>query len=98
MQSAGNSQRKSVNVATGKENSPESIPFSHSEQHRRECEARQVLKWPLLKRREYLAAIEKIRGKEARTYLEEEISRQWAAKRPRPPAAAPAPAELSRRP
>ena len=82
---------------TGKEKPEESVPFSYSEQHRRECEARQVLKWPLTKRREYLAAIEKHRGKEGRKYLEEEMTRQWAIKKkPQPPAAAPAQAAPAR--
>ncbi len=42
-----------------------------------ECEARQVLAWPLVQRREYLAKIPERR----RLPLEAEVKRQWKAQR-----------------
>ena len=50
---------------------------TYSEQWRRECEARSVLGLPFNQRKQHLNDIEKIRGKAARQYLEEEIIRQW---------------------
>lgn len=46
------------------------------EQHRKECEARQVLKWPFAKRKPYLELVGKRRGEKARMELETEIIRQ----------------------
>jgi len=46
------------------------------EQHRKECEARQVLKWPFEKRKPYLELVGKRRGEQARMELEAEIIRQ----------------------
>lgn len=89
-------QRSSVGVELLKLD--ESLPFSYSEQHRRECEARWVLKLPLAKRREYLESLEKPRGKAGREYLEAEIRKQWEAKRLQQSAAKQAQAEPSRLP
>lgn len=47
------------------------------EQHRKECEARQVLSWPKHQRTEYLKLVEKKRGEEACKELKAEIMRQW---------------------
>lgn len=46
------------------------------EQHRRECEARWVLKQPFEKRKPYLKLVGKKRGEQARMELEAEIIRQ----------------------
>lgn len=53
----------------------------YGEQHRAECEAREVLKMRLTDRRAYLDAIEKIRGKDGRKYLEGFIKIEWAKKK-----------------
>ena len=50
------------------------------EAHRRACEAREVLRWPLEQRREYLAAVERQRGKVAADILRAEIKAQHAAR------------------
>ena len=65
------------NDATENRSEAEPSPSRLSEQFRRECEARHVLTWPLEKRREYLAEVEKHRGVDGRQYLETEIRRQW---------------------
>lgn len=46
------------------------------EQYRKECEARQVLKWPFEKRKPYLELVGKKRGEKARMEIETEIIRQ----------------------
>lgn len=46
------------------------------EQHRRECEARQVLAWPFEKRKPYLAMVGKERGDAAQMELQKEVIRQ----------------------
>lgn len=47
------------------------------EQYRKECEARQVLKWPFDQRKPYLELVGKKRGEQARMELEQEIIRQY---------------------
>lgn len=81
--SAANYPPLSASVGIGLVKPDESLPFSYSEQHRRECEARWVLKLPLTKRREYLESLEKPRGKAGREYLEAEIKKQWELRRRR---------------
>ena len=49
----------------------------NTEQYRKECEARQVLKWPFEKRKPYLELVGKRRGERARMALEKEIIRQY---------------------
>lgn len=49
----------------------------NTEQHRKECEARQVLQWPFEKRKPYLELVGKRRGEQARMELEKEIIRQY---------------------
>lgn len=49
---------------------------TNSEVWRRECEARQVLRWPLSNRRAYLELVGKRRGETARKELEMEVTRQ----------------------
>lgn len=48
-----------------------------SEEWRKECEAREVLKWSLDKRRKHLVLVAEKRGWQARVYLEEEITKLW---------------------
>lgn len=48
-----------------------------TEQHRMECEAREVLSWPKGDRTNYLALVERRRGPEASQLLKDEIMRQW---------------------
>ena len=50
--------------------------MNNSEQFRRECEARQVMKWPKAKRQSYYIEIEKIRGRKQMLELWEETKRQ----------------------
>jgi len=50
--------------------------YSATEEHRRACEARQVLAWPFQKRRPYLDLVEKRRGEAARQELEMEVRKQ----------------------
>lgn len=47
------------------------------ENHRRECEARLVLKWPKEKRRAHYEAIRVIRGDKATDELITEVKRQY---------------------
>lgn len=44
---------------------------------RRECEARTVLRWTLVKRREHIAAVERIRGATAAAMLKDDILLLW---------------------
>ncbi len=53
------------------------IPFTWSEQHRRECEARHVMKLPLGARREYYRHVADKRGEPAMHELIAEVNRQW---------------------
>lgn len=47
-----------------------------TEQHRRECEAREILEMPFHKRKPWLDSIGRVRGKAAQKYLEDEVRRQ----------------------
>lgn len=53
------------------------------EQYRRECEARVVLRMPLQQRRDFLAMVEKARGKDATDALKAEMTRQFAERKAR---------------
>lgn len=53
-------------------------PFTWSEQHRRECEARHVMKLALEQRRTYYQHVAEIRGETAARELVAEVKRQWA--------------------
>lgn len=64
-------------AATPAVSAPE-IPFTCSEQHRRECEARYLMKLSLEARREYYAHVREKRGKPAMRELIAEVNRQWA--------------------
>lgn len=52
-------------------------PFTWSEQHRRECEARYVMKLSLEQRRAYYLAIREKRGEAAARELVAEVNLQW---------------------
>jgi hypothetical protein len=49
----------------------------NSEEWRNECEARELLTWPLTKRRKQLALVLEKRGWEATLKLKDEMERQW---------------------
>jgi hypothetical protein len=48
-----------------------------SEEWRNECEARELLTWPLAHRRKQLALVAQKRGHEAYLILTDEMTRQW---------------------
>ena len=52
-----------------------------SEEWRNECEARDLLTWPLAKRRKQLALILEKRGEAGYYKLTEEMTRQWTLAR-----------------
>jgi hypothetical protein len=49
----------------------------NSEEWRNECEARELLTWPLAKRRKQLDLVQQKRGWQARLILQDEMTRQW---------------------
>jgi hypothetical protein len=54
---------------------------TYSEEWRNECEARDLLSWPLAKRRKQLALILEKRGEAGYYKLTEEMTRQWTLAR-----------------
>jgi hypothetical protein len=54
---------------------------TYSEEWRNECEARDLLSWPLAARRKQLALIYDKRGAKAYEILTEEMTRQWTQAR-----------------
>ena len=50
-----------------------------SEEWRKECEARELLSWPLDKRRKQLDLVQQKRGLQARLDLQDEMERLWKA-------------------
>ena len=48
-----------------------------SEEWRNECEAKELLTWPLADRRKQLALVHEKRGHEAYLKLTDEMTRQW---------------------
>ena len=48
-----------------------------SEEWRKECEAKELLTWPLAKRRKQLDLVEQKRGWQARLELQDEMERLW---------------------
>jgi hypothetical protein len=48
-----------------------------SEKWRKECEARELLTWPLAKRRKQLDLVQQKRGWQARLDLQDEMERLW---------------------
>lgn len=51
--------------------------MNNSEEYRRQCEARQVLKWGREKRQEYYRGVEAKRGPAAASELIAEVKRQY---------------------
>jgi len=51
--------------------------MNNSEEFRRECEAREVMKWPREKRTAHYEAIKLIRGQTATTALIDEVKKQY---------------------
>jgi len=51
--------------------------LNSSEEWRKECEARELLTWPLAKRRKQLDLVEQKRGWQARLELQDEMERLW---------------------
>lgn len=51
--------------------------MNNSEEFRRACEAREVMKWPREKRTAHYEAIKLIRGQEATTALIDEVKKQY---------------------
>ena len=48
-----------------------------SQEWRKECEARELLTWPLAKRRKQLDLVQEKRGWQARLELQDEMERLW---------------------
>jgi hypothetical protein len=57
---------------------------TYSEEYRNQCEARELLTWPLADRRKQLALIAQKRGHEAYSKLTDEMTRQWKAAKNQP--------------
>jgi hypothetical protein len=55
--------------------------WNYSEEYRNECEAKDLLTWPLAKRRKQLALIYEKRGEAGYNKLTEEMTRQWTLAR-----------------
>ena len=51
--------------------------FRSTEEWRRICEAREVLSWPLEKRRRYLIDVEKMRGPKATAQLKDDMTNEF---------------------
>ena len=56
---------------------------TYSEEWRNECEAKDLLTWPLAKRRKQLALVLEKRGEAGYYKLTEEMTRQWTEKQTR---------------
>lgn len=54
-----------------------------SETFRRECEAREVMRWEREKRQGYYADVKKRRGEKALQSLVDEVNRQWGIRNTR---------------
>lgn len=50
---------------------------TYSEEYRNQCEARELLTWPLVIRRKQLCLIAEKRGHEAYLKLTDEMKKQW---------------------
>lgn len=50
---------------------------THSEQHRAECEARTVMRWPRAQRQDYYDKVKRARGEKAAKELAAAVSEQW---------------------
>ena len=47
------------------------------EKHRKECEARTVMRWDKVRRTDYYAKVTALRGQESAQQLKDEVNRQW---------------------
>ena len=54
------------------------------EKHRKECEAREVMRWSREKRAEYYADVKKRRGEAAAQQLIKEVKEQWTISQQQP--------------
>ena len=52
-----------------------------SQEWRKQCEARELLTWPLAERRKQLYLVEQKRGWQARIELQDEMESQWQQKK-----------------
>ena len=50
---------------------------SWSEDYRRQCEARTVMRWDKVRRTDYYAKVTALRGQESAQQLKDEVNRQW---------------------
>ena len=57
---------------------------NYSEEWRNECEARELLQWPIAERRKQLGLVLQKRGWEATLKLKDEMTRQWKAAKNQP--------------
>jgi hypothetical protein len=55
--------------------------WNYSEEYRNQCEARDLLTWPLGKRRKQLALVLEKRGEAGYYKLTEEMKKQWEMKK-----------------
>lgn len=54
-----------------------STPYTHTEEYRLLCEAREVLAWPLVERRRYLGEVCRHRGADACEKLKDAMTREF---------------------
>ena len=70
-------EKDGSNGEQGSASALSSLKNSYSEEWRKECEARDLLTWPLAKRRKQLDLVEQKRGWQARLELQDEMERLW---------------------
>ena len=73
-------EKDGSNGEQGSAKNSNSLRSNYSEEWRNECEARDLLTWPLAKRRKQLALICEKRGVKAYEILTQEMTRQWTEK------------------
>ena len=72
-------EKDGSNGEQGSANELSNSKNSYSEEWRNECEARELLKWPIAERRKQLGLVLQKRGWEATLKLKDEMERQWKA-------------------
>ncbi len=70
-------EKDGSNGEQGSAKESSSLRNSYSEEWRKECEARELLSWPLAKRRKQLDLVQQKRGWQARLDLQDEMERLW---------------------
>lgn len=55
----------------------DSVACTWSEAHRAACEAREVMRWPGEKRKDYYAKVRQVRGDAALAALIADVNREW---------------------